>query len=808
MAVCQFLPSRVWLCGLAVVVSCTALGVAGLKRYAAERRGTRAAALGVVQNEAPDGLPRAGGLDPKQRELIWDIEHHGNLLNRHGFKALAAALSRADAAALVQLLAPSFAGQVPREPREVRLAAGFASAVRRQDQGRGYEPLTGEQFVAQLLDFRRPFSQPPKVQVSLMALAPEQREDFAGPWRGTCLLRMAGEAGPGQPAEVLFQLAYQIPCPSEETLRAGGWLRQCTILQSQEAHAPHFLLKDVTAQRGLDAKQFLDNWLAPPDQRQPNTGGAYLCDYDRDGCLDLLVIDVTRYVLYQGLPDGTFRDVTAAVGLPQQPVSVALGVFAAVLDVDGDGWEDVLVGGKVYRNLEGHRFIDYTERTNLRFQPGRVVTGVALADYDRDGRVDLYVCYGGRPRGSSWMDGASADAAGNELWRNRGGWQFEDVTAASGTAGGRRSTFSAVWFDANDDGWPDLHVANEFGAGILLVNQGDGTFREHLLGDGPNDFGSMGVTCGDIDNDGHIDLYVANMYSKAGTRIIGNLEPGTYPPDVMARLRQFVAGSQLWRNKGPPLAASPRCFSRTRASVASSSRARPGSESDTDSSPGAGSVSSTWQPMLPSGATFTGCGTHVAPSAPFNVSTIDATAGRYPYSGSPSDVGVTWIGQSDETTACLPSFRASKSSRIVGYAFARSCRVGFAGSQSGERWLAVMRLASDVQSHATLFALALQSRGVASAKVHAYCRSEPPNHGRFELNSRPWIGSASSALEGPESPGRGVADSIMCGSIPDVSKCSGSFPRTLTQSASVSWLFFGLDGSKCKSSCGTPPMCA
>src|SRR5207248_4063644 len=118
------------------------------------------------------------------------------------------------------------------------------------------------------------------------------------------------------------------------------------------------------------------------------------------------------------------------------------------------------------------------------------------------------------------------------------------------TAGGRRTTFSAVWFDADNDGWPDLHVINEFGTGVLLMNKGDGTFREVALGEGPNDFGSMGVTCGDIDNDGNIDLYIANMYSKAGTRIIGNVLPDTYPPDVMAKMRQFVAGSQLWRNQG------------------------------------------------------------------------------------------------------------------------------------------------------------------------------------------------------------------------------------------------------------------
>src|SRR5438552_8259788 len=167
------------------------------------------------------------------------------------------------------------------------------------------------------------------------------------------------------------------------------------------------------------------------------------------------------------------------------------------MDFDGDGWEDVMIGGRVYRNLEGKRFADYSSRTNLRFRAG--VTGVAVADYDRDGRMDLYVCYGGRPKGSSWIDGTSADSSGNQLWRNQGDWKFQDVTEPSGTAGGRRSTFSAVWFDANNDGWPDLHVINEFGTGVLFVNQTNGAFREVALGPSPNDFGSMGVTCGDID---------------------------------------------------------------------------------------------------------------------------------------------------------------------------------------------------------------------------------------------------------------------------------------------------------------------
>src|SRR5262249_40355986 len=129
-------------------------------------------------------------------------------------------------------------------------------------------------------------------------------------------------------------------------------------------------------------------------------------------------------------------------------------------------------------------------------------------------------------------------------------WQFEDVTAVSGAGGGNRSTGTAVWLDVDNDGWPDLFVINEFGNGLLLQNSGDGTFREHLLVQGPGDFGSMGATCGDIDNDGHIDLYLANMYSKAGKRVIGNLRPDAYSEDILAKMRRFVAGSQMYLNRG------------------------------------------------------------------------------------------------------------------------------------------------------------------------------------------------------------------------------------------------------------------
>jgi hypothetical protein len=70
------------------------------------------------------------------------------------------------------------------------------------------------------------------------------------------------------------------------------------------------------------------------------------------------------------------------------------------------------------------------------------------------------------------------------------------------------------------------------------------------MSDRPADYGSMGLAVGDVDGDGRIDIYPANMYSKAGTRVIGNLRPDSFPPDVMEKLRRFVAGSQLHLNKG------------------------------------------------------------------------------------------------------------------------------------------------------------------------------------------------------------------------------------------------------------------
>jgi hypothetical protein len=491
------------------------------------------AKLGVADAEEcpPTDPPAPPGLElpDADRRYLWKVENAGNILVKVGFARLADALKANDL----------------RDPMVTRSASPFAVAEKRTDAGATPTPLTRDAFADRLLALRARFaSAPPKVAVSMMALTPVKYGELDGPWRGTAQLRMAGESAPGAPAEVVVYLKYDIPRPTGEALNNPGWLRAAGITQVNTAGSPGYLFADVTNGRGLDPAWLHDNWTAGAEFH-PVTGGVYVTDFDRDGWLDVLITDVNGVRLYRGSPGGQVRDVTSRVGLP---TTTNGRMAAAWVDLDGDGWDDLLLAGRVYRNEGGQRFTDHTLNCNLRVPADAV--GVVVADYDRDGQLDVYLTRPGRPGGGSWLSGKAAGSKGNVLLRNLGNWRFQDVTAAAGAGGGQKSTFTAAWLDADDDGWPDLHVINEFGDGVLLANNRDGTFREVLMSDRPADYGSMGLAVGDVDGDGRIDIYPANMYSKAGTRVIGNLRPDSFPPDVMEKLRRFVAGSQLHLNKG------------------------------------------------------------------------------------------------------------------------------------------------------------------------------------------------------------------------------------------------------------------
>jgi hypothetical protein len=271
-------------------------------------------------------------------------------------------------------------------------------------------------------------------------------------------------------------------------------------------------------------------------------GVAWL-DYDADGDVDLFVANGSRLRAYPPGRDpsdalyrndgGRFTDVTAAAGLTDRAWS--FGVAAA--DYDGDGYTDLFVTqwgrNTLYRNRGDGTFEDATERA--RVGDRRWGTSAAFADYDGDGWVDLYVAnyvdfeLGAVPgRGASptcrwraldvYCGPRGLRAADDILYRNNGDGTFSDASARSGVA--LREPLYGLgvsWADYDNDGDLDLYVANDSTPNLLFRNNGDGTFAEVATplgcaysGDGREQAG-MGVDWGDYDGDGWLDLFVSNF---------------------------------------------------------------------------------------------------------------------------------------------------------------------------------------------------------------------------------------------------------------------------------------------------------
>jgi hypothetical protein len=249
-------------------------------------------------------------------------------------------------------------------------------------------------------------------------------------------------------------------------------------------------------------------------------GGVSAADFDNDQRPDIFFADGERSRLYRndtapGSSDLRFTDVTKQAGLDGIDHATA-GLFA---DVDNDGASDLVVVRyleplKFFRNNCDGAFIDESAQSGL---DKVIVPGVSACflDYNRDGFVDLYVSvYGDAFRDVPRLPFFAQNGGANRLLRNDGGRGFTDVTDASGV-GDTGWSLAVAAADYNNDGWPDLAVANDFGRKNLYRNNGDGTFTEAAKRAGVLDFsGGMGLAWGDFDDDGFLDLYTSNINSN------------------------------------------------------------------------------------------------------------------------------------------------------------------------------------------------------------------------------------------------------------------------------------------------------
>ena len=302
--------------------------------------------------------------------------------------------------------------------------------------------------------------------------------------------------------------------------------------------SPGVTFIDVTAEAGLDFRHFTGAFGKRYMPETMGSGCAFL-DFDNDGNLDILLVNGkswkdrksdTTAKLYRNLGDGTFANVTHAAKL-DVPM---YGMGIAVADYDNDGDADIFFANlgknRLFRNNGNGTFTDVTESTKVGDK--RWSTSAAFFDYNRDGWLDLFVCNYVR-----WTQRTDVPCIVDDqyifyctptaypgescrLYRNRGDNTFEDVTVEAGIYNPKGKSLGVTMLDYDNDGWLDLAVANDTEPNFLYHNNGNGSFTDEAplkgiaLSEKGMARGSMGIDAADAHNDGGLALAIGNFSNE------------------------------------------------------------------------------------------------------------------------------------------------------------------------------------------------------------------------------------------------------------------------------------------------------
>jgi hypothetical protein len=304
---------------------------------------------------------------------------------------------------------------------------------------------------------------------------------------------------------------------------------------------PRVTFVDATAQAGIHFQHF---WGRRSSQLPEDMGsGVAWGDYNNDGWPDVFLVNLVgpitltpeevraspaRCALYRNNGDGTFTDVSLAAGINLR----VWGMGAAWGDYDNDGWPDLVVStygeNVLYHNNGDGTFTDVSRKAGLSAKRG-FWAGVAWGDYDRDGFLDLYITgyvkYG-RPteqlpqqyddvENPASINPNAFPPERNLLYHNNRDGTFNEVAAKAGVLGDQGKSLGAAWADFDEDGRPDLYVANDVSDNQLFWNAGNGRFVDISHEAHVADYRSaMGLAVGDWDGDGHQDMFITHWIAQ------------------------------------------------------------------------------------------------------------------------------------------------------------------------------------------------------------------------------------------------------------------------------------------------------
>ena len=312
------------------------------------------------------------------------------------------------------------------------------------------------------------------------------------------------------------------------------------------------LFSDITAESGIAFEHdpgASGRYLLP----EITGSGAAFLDYDNDGDLDVYLVqsggpadpangrdDVEPNRLFRQEENGRFVDVSEETGASDR----GYGMGVAVGDIDNDGWVDLYVSNygpdALYLNEGNGRFKNVSREHGLTGDFWSA--SASFCDYDADGFLDLYVTHYVRhdPDKRCTRSDGSSDYCSPQvfpgtpdvLYHNEKGQRFTDVSAKAGIRAARAPGLGVLCADLNDDGKMDFYVTNDGEANQLWLNQGDGRFFDEALlsGTAVNDAGQpeagMGVTAGDVDGDGDLDLFMTHIINETNTLYVNDRQLG------------------------------------------------------------------------------------------------------------------------------------------------------------------------------------------------------------------------------------------------------------------------------------------